>query len=132
MFRFRICIIRISNLPICFSFVKRLCPLGSIFFILDGKSCHFIIIIIITCRKGNEPDSSKSISTLCKGCISNHKSILNRGETVSLACEASVSVPLVSFLARPKPRISFLCLSLLRNSTETLATQATVSPKENP
>ena len=32
---------------------------------------------------------------------------------------------LVSFLARPKPRISFLGLSLLRNSRETLATQAT-------
>ena len=31
---------------------------------------------------------------------------------------------LVSFLARPKPRISFLALSLLRNSTETLAKQA--------
>ena len=31
---------------------------------------------------------------------------------------------LVSFLARSKPRISFLGLSLLRNSTETLATQA--------
>ena len=34
---------------------------------------------------------------------------------------------LVSFLALPKPRISFLGLSLLRNSTETLATQATIS-----
>ena len=31
---------------------------------------------------------------------------------------------LVSFLARPKPRIPFLVLSLLRNQTETLATQA--------
>ena len=31
---------------------------------------------------------------------------------------------LVSFLARPKPRILFLVLSLLRNQTETLATQA--------
>ena len=31
---------------------------------------------------------------------------------------------LVSFLARPKPRIPFLGLSLLRNQTETLATQA--------
>ena len=31
---------------------------------------------------------------------------------------------LVSFLAQPKPRISFLGLSLLQNSTETLATQA--------
>ena len=31
---------------------------------------------------------------------------------------------LVSFLARPKPRIPFLGLSLLRNSTETLASQA--------
>ena len=32
-------------------------------------------------------------------------------------------LPLVSFLARPKTRISFLGLSLLRNNTETLATQ---------
>ena len=31
---------------------------------------------------------------------------------------------LVSFLARPKPRIPFLGLSLLRNQTETFATQA--------
>ena len=31
---------------------------------------------------------------------------------------------LVSFLARPKPRIPFLGLSLHRNQTETLATQA--------
>ena len=33
---------------------------------------------------------------------------------------------LVSFLARPKPRIPFLGLSLLRNQTKTLATQAIV------
>ena len=33
---------------------------------------------------------------------------------------------LVSFLARPNPRIPFLGLSLLRNKTETLATQASV------
>ena len=32
--------------------------------------------------------------------------------------------PLVPFLARPKPKIRFLGLSLLRNQTETLATQA--------
>jgi len=31
---------------------------------------------------------------------------------------------LVSFLARPKPRIPFLGLSLLRNQRETVATQA--------
>ena len=35
---------------------------------------------------------------------------------------------LVSFLARPKPRIPFLGLSLLRNQTETLATQAKPVP----
>ena len=34
---------------------------------------------------------------------------------------------LVSFLAQPKPRIPFLGLSLLRNQTETLATQAKIS-----
>ena len=35
---------------------------------------------------------------------------------------------LVSFLARPKPRIPFLGLSLLRNLTKTLATQAILLP----
>jgi len=34
-------------------------------------------------------------------------------------------VALVSFLTRPKPRMLFLGLSLLRNQTETLATLAT-------
>ena len=32
---------------------------------------------------------------------------------------------LVSFLARSKPKVPFLSISLLRNQTETLATQAT-------
>ena len=58
---------------------------------------------------------------------------------VLVACVASVSVrfrskergtrvkmALVSFLVRPKPRIPFLGLSLLRNQTKTLSTQATV------
>ena len=35
-----------------------------------------------------------------------------------------IFLALVSFLARPKPRIPFHGLSLLRNQTETLATQA--------
>ena len=34
---------------------------------------------------------------------------------------------LVSFLTRPKPKIPFLGLSLLRNQKETLATQATIT-----
>ena len=34
------------------------------------------------------------------------------------------SLALVTYLARPKPRIPFLGLSMLRNQTETLATQA--------
>ena len=37
-----------------------------------------------------------------------------------------IFLALVSFLARPKPRIPFLGLSLLRNQTETLAAQAKV------
>ena len=39
-----------------------------------------------------------------------------------------VGVDLVSFLARPKPRIPFHGLSLLRNQTETLAKQ-TIDPR---
>ena len=35
-------------------------------------------------------------------------------------------ISLVSFLARPKPKIPLLGLSLLRNQTEALATQARV------
>ena len=37
-----------------------------------------------------------------------------------------IFLALVSLLARPKPRIPLLGLSLLRNQTETLATQATL------
>ena len=44
-------------------------------------------------------------------------------------CEQSrVGVDLVSFLARPKPKIPFHGLSLLRNQTETLTTQ-TIDPR---
>ena len=39
---------------------------------------------------------------------------------------------LVPFFARPKPKVPFLGLSLLRNQTETLATQATFIPYPNP
>ena len=46
-----------------------------------------------------------------------------RKETPSLSPHF-LFLALVSFLARPKPRIPFLSLSLLRNQTETLATQA--------
>ena len=35
---------------------------------------------------------------------------------------------LVSFLARSKPKVSFLGISLPQNQTETLATQATLEP----
>ena len=38
-----------------------------------------------------------------------------------------VFLVLVSFLARPKPKVPFLGLSSLQNQTETLATQATIS-----
>ena len=77
-------------------------------------------------------------------CFAEAEGLLTSGHYV--ACVASVSVrfrskergtrvkgrakngvserALVSFLARPKPRIPFLGLSLLRNQTETLATQA--------
>ena len=83
------------------------------------------------------PRSSSSIKIGID--LSLHKSIkigksdLIDIDCIDLACVASVSVlfpskdrALVSFLARPKPRISFLGLSLLRNSTETLATQASI------
>ena len=51
------------------------------------------------------------------------------GNACSLASFPSPSplfhfLVLVSFLARPKPKIPFLCLSLLWNQTETFATQA--------
>ena len=43
--------------------------------------------------------------------------LLNRAETFHF-------LALVSFLAQPKAKIPFLSLSLLRNQTEMLATQA--------
>ena len=68
--------------------------------------------------------------------ISSHVKDKNVSSLRAIAYVASVSVRFrrkergtrvkdrVSFLARPKPRIPFLGLSLLRNQTETLATQA--------
>ena len=43
-----------------------------------------------------------------------------------------IFLALVSFLARSKPRMPFLGLSLLRNQTETLATQAMFDLALNP
>ena len=48
----------------------------------------------------------------------------SNGHAKNGAPPSFIFLPLVSFLVRPKPRISFLGLYLLRNSTETLATQA--------
>ena len=39
---------------------------------------------------------------------------------------------LVSFLAWSKPKVPFLSISLLRNQTETLATQAKIAVSERP
>ena len=39
---------------------------------------------------------------------------------------------LVSFLARSKPKVPFLGISLLRNHTEALATQAKIAVSERP
>ena len=39
---------------------------------------------------------------------------------------------LVSFLERSKPQVPFLGISLLRNQTETLATQARLTAPESP
>ena len=45
----------------------------------------------------------------------------------SISSPSFLFLALVSFLARPKPKIPFLGLSLLRNQTETLATQASMN-----
>ena len=37
---------------------------------------------------------------------------------------SELGLPVVPFLARPKPKMPFLGLSLLRNQTQTLTTQA--------
>ena len=101
-----------------------------------------------------EKDRGKLLLRTSRGL--NKKIKLIQAEEVKVACIASVSVPfrskergesnwpatngvskrggvplfhflaLVSFLARSKPKIPFLGLSLLRNLTETLATQAKV------
>ena len=59
------------------------------------------------------------------GCIS--------GFNLAFASEASVSLALLPFFAWPKPKIpSFIGLSLLRNHTEKLATQANLGYKVKP
>ena len=83
---------------------------------------------------------NKPLIDTCQHCSTNRanqalRSLANAGfQNRGVCLQAFPSFPspsphfhflaLVSFLARPKPRILFLGLSLLRNLTETLATQA--------
>ena len=83
---------------------------------------------------------NKPLIDTCQHCSTNRanqalRSLANAGfQNQGVCLQAFPSFPspsphfhflaLVSFLARPKPRIPFLGLSLLRNQTETLATQA--------
>ena len=68
--------------------------------------------------------ASVSVLFLSKDHVKNGRAVSEQGPREKSA--------LVSFLARPKPRIPFLGLSLLRNSTETLATQANAVGKGSP
>ena len=61
----------------------------------------------------------------CVASVSVQFSSKEQGTRVKDRAKNGASLALVSFLARPKPRIPFLGLSLLRNQMETLATQAT-------
>ena len=90
---------------------------------------------------------NKPLIDTCQHCSTNRanqalRSLANAGlQNRGVCLQAFPSFPspsphfhflaLVSFLARPKPRIPFLGLSLLRNQTEKLATQAKtpVSPR---
>ena len=83
---------------------------------------------------------NKPLIDTCQHCSTNRanqalRSLANAGfQNRGVCLQAFPSFPspsphfhflaLVSFLARPKPRIPFLGLSLLRNQTEMLATQA--------
>ena len=69
--------------------------------------------------RGNpDPPSYAPVLVACVASVSVRFRSKERGTRVKMA--------LVSFLVRPKPRIPFLGLSLLRNQTKTLSTQATV------
>ena len=69
--------------------------------------------------RGNpDPPSYAPVLVACVASVSVRFRSKERGTRVKMA--------LVSFLLRPKPRIPFLGLSLLRNQTKTLSTQATV------
>jgi len=86
---------------------------------------------------------NKPLIDTCQHCSTNRanqalRSLANAGfQNRGVCLQAFPSFPsppphfnflaLVSFLARPKPRIPFLGLSLLRNQTETLATQAKIA-----
>ena len=83
---------------------------------------------------------NKPLIDTCQHCLTNRanqalRSLANAGfQNRGVCLQAFPSFPspsphfhflaLVSFLARPNPRIPFLGLSLLRNQTETLVTQA--------
>ena len=69
-------------------------------------------------RGNRDPPSYAPVLVACVASVSVRFRSKERGTRVKMA--------LVSFLVRPKPRIPFLGLSLLRNQTKTLSTHATV------
>ena len=69
--------------------------------------------------------TENTIPIACVASVSVRFRSKERGTRVKLTARQMAQV-LEPFLARSKPKIPFLCLSLLRNLTETLATQATI------
>ena len=80
--------------------------------------------LIDTCQHCSTNRATQALSSLASAGFQNRGVCLQAFPSFPSSSPQFPFLALVSFLALPKPRIPFLGLSLLRNQTETLATQA--------
>ena len=80
--------------------------------------------LIDTCQHSSTNRAKQALRSLANAGFQNRGVCLQAFPSFPSSSPDFHFLALVSFLARPKPRIPFLGLSLLRNQTETLATQA--------
>ena len=86
---------------------------------------HTVLSLIDTCQHCSTNRPNQALRSLANAGFQNRGVCLQAFPSYPSPSPHFHFLALVSFLARPKPRILFLGLSLLRNLRETLATQTT-------
>ena len=100
---------------------------------INIRATHLTILsvwnkpLIVTCQHCLTSRANQALRSLANAGFQNRGVCLQAFPSFPSPSPHFHFLALISFLARPKPRIPFHGLSLVRNQTETLATQATIN-----